>query len=265
MHALCIDVGTSMIKTVAFDRQGHEVAVARQPTRVLRPAPGHAEQDMAEVWNGVVHTLRTANQEIAGDVEMIALTAQGDGCWLVDEAGEPVGPAALWSDGRNPQIVETWERDGTMERAFRVNGSLSFPGLPNAILNWLREHEPERIERAHKALYCGGWTFYKLTGELAVDESDASVPLLDIRSRAYSRELLELFDLEWAQRLLPEVRNMDGRVGALSAGPRESWGCPPACPSSWPRTTSPRRRSASARPDRGRRAASWAPRCAPRS
>jgi erythritol kinase (D-erythritol 1-phosphate-forming) len=230
MHALCIDVGTSMIKTVAFDRQGREVAVARQPTRVLRPALGFAEQDMAEVFNGVVHTLRTANQEIAGDVEMIALTAQGDGCWLVDDAGEPVGPAALWSDGRNPRIVETWERDGTMERAFRINGSLSFPGLPNAILNWLREHEPERIERAHKALYCGGWIFYKLTGELAVDESDASVPLLDIRAHAYSRELLELFDLEWAQRLLPDVRSMEGRVGALSDTAAGELGLPAGLP-----------------------------------
>ena len=230
MHALCIDVGTSMIKTVAFDREGRELAVARKPTRVLRPAPGYAEQDMAEVFNAVVHTLRTANQEIAGNVEMIALTAQGDGCWLVDEAGEPVGPAALWCDGRNRRIVETWQGDGTMERAFRINGSLSFPGLPHAILNWLREYEPERIERAHKALYCGGWIFYKLTGEFAVDESDASVPLLDIRSHAYSRELLELFDLEWAQRLLPDVRSMEACVGALSDRAAGELGLPAGLP-----------------------------------
>jgi erythritol kinase (D-erythritol 1-phosphate-forming) len=70
MTALAIDVGTSMIKTVAFDDEGHEIALARQETRVLRPTPGYAEQDMNEVWNAVVHTLRTARQEIGGDVQM---------------------------------------------------------------------------------------------------------------------------------------------------------------------------------------------------
>jgi erythritol kinase len=216
MTALAIDVGTSMIKTVAFDDEGHEIALARQETRVLRPKPGYAEQDMNEVWNAVVHTLRTARQDVGGDVQMVALTAQGDGCWLVDEQGEPTGNAALRSDGRNPGLIEKWEQDGTIEKAFRINGSLSFPGLPNAILPHMREHEPDRVERAHKALYCGGWVFFKLTGELAIDESDASCPLLDIRARRWSPEVLKLYDLEWAEHLLPDVRAMDGRVGTLT-------------------------------------------------
>jgi erythritol kinase (D-erythritol 1-phosphate-forming) len=214
MIAACIDVGTSLIKTVAFDEEGNEVDVARVETEVLRPKPGFAEQDMDQVWDGVAETLGAIGERNDG-IELVALTAQGDGCWLVDENGDPTGPAALWSDGRNPQIVERWEQDGTIEKAFRINGSLTFPGLPNAILNWLREHEPERVERADKALYCGGWTFSRLTGERAVDESDASVPLLDIRAGTYSDELLELYDLGWARHLLPDVRRMDGRVGEL--------------------------------------------------
>ena len=31
---------------------------------------------------------------------MLALTAQGDGAWLVDADGAPTGPAPLWNDGR---------------------------------------------------------------------------------------------------------------------------------------------------------------------
>jgi sugar (pentulose or hexulose) kinase len=230
MNALCVDVGTSMIKTVAFDRHGRETAVARRPSRVMRPAPGHAEQDMDAVWDLVAQTLRSVKEQIGGAVELIAVTAQGDGCWLVDEAGRPVGPAVLWSDGRNPDIVERWERDGTIERAYRINGSLSFPGLPNAILPWLREHEPDRLDRARTMLSCGGWIFHRLTGEFAIDESDASAPLLDIRSRTYSPELVELFDLEWARRLLPDVRTMENRAGTLSAGAAAELGLRPGVP-----------------------------------
>ena len=230
MIAACIDVGTSMIKTVAFDDDGRELLVARRRTTVLRPRPGFAEQDMEQVWRGVAETLAEVREQAREEIGLVALTAQGDGCWLVDEDGEPTGPGVLWNDGRNPAPIEAWERDGTIEQAFRINGSLPFPGLVNAILPWLREHEPERVRRAHKALYCGGWIFSRLTGELAVDESDASVPLLDIRAHQYSDELLALYDLEWARPLLPEIRRMDGRTGALGARAAEATGLPEGLP-----------------------------------
>ncbi len=230
MPALCVDVGTSLIKSVAYDDDGREVAVIRRPSPVRRPAPGHAEQDMSEVWAGVADTLRRARRELPRDPGLIAVTAQGDGCWLVDEAGEPVGPAILWSDARHAAIVERWNRDGTLERAFRLNGSLSFPGLLNAILPWLREHCPERLDRAHRALHCGGWIFLKLTGELVVDESDASAPLLDIRSRAYSPELLELFGFQWARGLLPEPVPAGRCVRPLSAAAAHELGLPAGVP-----------------------------------
>jgi erythritol kinase len=229
-HCLCVDAGTSLVKALAYGPDGREAAIARRPVEVRRAAPRHAEQDMYAVWDAVADALRDVRRRLDGSVEMIAITAQGDGCWLVDEAGEPVGPAALWSDGRNAAIVDAWQREGTLERAFQVNGSLSFPGLCNAILPWLREHEPARLERAHKALSCGGWIFQRLTGELAVDLSDASAPLLDIRTHAYSDELLALFGLEWARRLLPDIRDMAGRVSALSASAAEAIALPTGLP-----------------------------------
>jgi erythritol kinase (D-erythritol 1-phosphate-forming) len=221
---VCVDVGTSVVKAVAYDDGGRETAVARRAVAVERPAPGHAEQDMAVVWDAVADTLREVGERLPERVDLIAITAQGDGCWLVDQDGEPVRPAPLWSDGRNPGVVEAWQQDGTLERAFRINGSLSFPGLPNAILPWLREHEPAALERAHKLLSCGGWVFHRLTGELAVDVSDASAPLLDIRARRFSDDLLELFDLEWARSLLPEIREMTDAPGTLSAAAAERVG-----------------------------------------
>ena len=70
-----------------------------------------------------------------------------------------------------------------LAEAFRINGSLTSSGLPNAVLTWLRRHDPERLERSAHALTCGGWIFSRMTGELVIDESDASAPFLDIRER----------------------------------------------------------------------------------
>ncbi|TDD44774.1 carbohydrate kinase [Nonomuraea terrae] len=205
MGVICVDAGTTVIKAVGYDDSGAEAAVARRETVVSRPAPGHCEQDMAAVWDAVAATVREVAAQVGG-ADVVAVTAQGDGCWLVGPDGEPTGPAILWNDGRAAGTVDAWTRQGVAATAFRRNGSSAASGLPHAILTWLKEHDPERLARSHANLTCGGWIFSRLTGELVADESDASAPFMDLRARAYSPELLGLFGLEWAERLLPPVR-----------------------------------------------------------
>ena len=215
MATICVDVGTSLIKTVAFDDRGTEIAIARQEAKVLRPAPGFSEQNMNLVWDAAASTIRTVVQQLPDSVRLISLTAQGDGCWLVDANGNPTGPAILWNDARSSAIVDHWREAGVFKEAFRRNGSQAFAGLPNAIFTWLKQHDPDRLERSHKSLCCNGWIFYNLTGRMAIDESDASVPFFDVRERRYSPELLRLYGVEWAERLLPDVLTNDHRVGEL--------------------------------------------------
>ena len=215
MAAICVDVGTTLIKAVAYDGGGRELTLARQSTAISRTQSGHSEQDMPSVWNAVVFAIRTVVQKIPETIDFISLTAQGDGCWLVDKSGSPTGPAILWNDSRAKQIVERWERSGVIASAYEVNGSRHFAGLPHAILAWLHENDPQRLAHSHKALYCNGWIFWNLTGEFAVDESDASAPFLDIRSRTYSPHLLNLYGMEWAEHLLPKVLTNNQRVSPL--------------------------------------------------
>ncbi|MDA0637282.1 carbohydrate kinase [Nonomuraea sp. MCN248] len=216
MAAISVDAGTTVIKAVGYDGDGAETAVSRRPTIVSRPAPGHAEQDMAAVWDAVAATVREVAAALGEPVDFVAVTAQGDGCWLVDAAGEPTGPAILWNDGRAAAIVDGWIRSGQAERAFRISGSSAATGLPHAILSWLTRHDPDRLDRSTANLTCGGWIFAKLTGEIAADESDASAPFMDLRARRYAPELVELFGLESAGRLLPEIRDDARRAAGLS-------------------------------------------------
>lgn len=230
MATVAIDAGTSMIKAVVFDDTGAEIAIARQATTVRRPHPGWAEQDMDSVWTAAATAVRSALAGVEVEVAFLAITAQGDGCWLVDAAGEPTGPAILWSDGRAADIVEAWRRSGITEQAFRINGSLGFSGLPHAVLTWLAEHDPARIDASATALYCGGWLFSRCTGLLGVDLSDASVPFLDPRTRDYSPELLSLYGLDWARGLLPQIREPGARSAALTERAAAQLGLPAGVP-----------------------------------
>ncbi len=181
---------------------------------------------MDDVWNAVALTIRRVMAKLAGLVKFLSLTARGDGAWRVDRAGRPTGPAILWNDARATAVVERWRAAGTLTEAFRRDEAQTFAGLPNGIFAWLREHDPERLERSHKSLCCGGWIFYNLTGRLAIDESDAAAPFLDGRARRYSPELLKLYGLPWAERLLPNVVTDDERVGELTSGIAATLGLP---------------------------------------
>src|SRR5690242_17050310 len=98
MVAISIDAGTSLVKSVAFADDGTELFVARRAVPIARPQPGWSEQDMHAVWQAVEETLREVVEHVNHDVRFLSLTGQGDGCWLIDNDGEPVGPAILWND-----------------------------------------------------------------------------------------------------------------------------------------------------------------------
>lgn len=228
--AICVDAGTTVIKAVVFGSDGRERAVARRPTSVLHGAGGRAEQDPDEVWDAVIAAIREVRRAVPEQVDFVALTGQGDGCWLVDRDDRPVRPAVLWNDGRAGAVVERWRAEGRLDEAFVINGSLTFAGLANAVLRHLADEEPEVVERADSVLTCGGWLFLRLTGERAVDRSEAAAPWLDIASMTYSSRLLELYEIPWAERLLPQLRTDDRRVEPLRASAAAELGLPAGTP-----------------------------------
>ncbi|WP_263419200.1 FGGY-family carbohydrate kinase [Terriglobus albidus] len=217
MAWIAIDAGTTVIKAVAFSPTGEELALARANTEVLHPRAEYSEQTQESVWQAVVSTVRQAAQKCGEPIEGIVSTAQGDGCWLVDASGSPVRTAILWNDGRAYEIVERWREEGIIDQAFRISGSASYPGLPNAILRWLSLHEPQTLARARWALTCNGWLFSCMTGRYAADLSDASNPFCDIKNRQYSPDLLQLFQLEEHFEKLPPIAQGSDLSGPLTS------------------------------------------------
>jgi erythritol kinase (D-erythritol 1-phosphate-forming) len=224
MAWIAVDVGTSVIKALAFDGAGKEIALARENSKVLRTNAGWAEQSMEAVWNAVSATVRSVVAELREPVEGIAVTAQGDGCWLVDAEGQPTGNAILWNDGRAGDVVEQWRANGVIEKAFEVSGSVPYAGLPNAILHWLHENQPERLAAARYALTCNGWIFSRMTGRFVADLSDASNPFGDVKAGVYSSALIELYGANPDRDLLPSIARGEDLVAPLMSSAAEEFG-----------------------------------------
>ncbi|GAA2076425.1 FGGY-family carbohydrate kinase [Streptomyces albiaxialis] len=204
-----VDVGTSVTKAQLIARDGR-TGPAHEARSTVYTLPGNrVEQDLDEVVGTVVTVVRAAVADAAAldpdePVEALALTGQGDGLWLRDAEGRPVGRALSWMDGRAAPVLDRWVADGVARQVHARTGAGLFPGSAGPLLAYLAEHEPERLERAETAGYCVDAIVQRFTGERTVDASDASVPFLDVVARTYDEEALDLCGLgEW-RKLLAE-------------------------------------------------------------
>ncbi|MFV0457908.1 MAG: FGGY family carbohydrate kinase [Actinomycetales bacterium] len=203
---LGIDIGTSVAKAALFDDLGDLVAVASRPVDLSHPAPGHVEQDAGEVLDMVMEVVAAVRTEAGGDApEVVGITAQGDGCWLLDDKGSPTRQAISWMDGRGHEILTDWQQSGVLDKIFRINGNALFPGCMAPILAWLDTHEPQTLDRSATAAYCKDMIFSAFTGERATDASDASLPFGNATGDGYSDEALELTGLSHRKGLLAPV------------------------------------------------------------
>ena len=203
-----IDAGTSMIKSVAFTLGGATVAVAAVPNNYEVLRNGGAEQDMAQTWRHVARTLRDLGDKVP-DLERrvvaVAVTAQGDGTWLIDAAGEPVAPSWLWLDVRATDIAEAIVADPAYPHHYRTTGTALNACQQSVHLAWLKQHRPEVLARAATAFHCKDWLYFKLTGERVTDPAEASFTYGDFRRRDYAWDLLEPLGIVEERRLLPPV------------------------------------------------------------
>ncbi|MFK4082850.1 FGGY family carbohydrate kinase [Kribbella sp. NPDC020789] len=209
-----VDVGTTVTKAVAFDPEGRPLAEASRPTRLVRPSAGRFEHETAEIVASVNEVVGELAAVVGDRPGVLAITAQGDGLWLVDSDGAAVRPAISWLDARSSTILEQWTADGVADRVFRRSGNRMFPGASGPLLAAVRAEEPEVIARAATAAYCKDVVMQALTGVRATDVSDASAPFLDPRTGSYDDEALTATGLAELRHLLAPVA-ADGPVGEL--------------------------------------------------
>ena len=109
-YILGLDAGTSVVKAAIFDLHGNELNRGARSVPITNPEPHLAEEDMNEVWVAATEAISqalTGGSVRADEILGVCATGQGDGSWLIDGNGKPIGPALLWTDGRAGEIVDT--------------------------------------------------------------------------------------------------------------------------------------------------------------
>src|SRR5437016_7740775 len=219
---LGIDVGTTGVKAVLFVAENDVVlADAFVDYPLYHPHLGWAEQNPADWWQATLIAIRTClvqgatHGAQASDVRGVGLSGQMHGVVLLDAEQRVLRPCIIWADQRSDaQCRWMTERVGA-SRLIEYVSNPALTGFTAPKLLWIRDNEPDIFARARTLLLPKDYIRFRLTGELAIEISDAAgTCLLDVKHGVWSREVLEAIEFDPA--LLPPVVPADTICGSTT-------------------------------------------------
>jgi xylulokinase len=227
-HVIGCDVGSQGTNAALYSGDGRLVASRYEPHDLSFPRPGWAEQDASAWPRAVAAAIAPLVAEVgAAGVGALAFGTQLDGMVACDERGRPVRPALIWMDRRAEAQARRLAAEVSPADFYRLSGTNLDSSHAVFKAMWIRDEEPESWERVARIMPPGAFVLQEVTGECYVDPSNASsLALLDPRSRAWSKELLDATGI--AEDLLPRVAPAPEPVGTVTRDFAEATGLMPS-------------------------------------
>ncbi|WP_373099379.1 MULTISPECIES: FGGY-family carbohydrate kinase [Pasteurellaceae] len=219
-YYLGIDCGGTFIKAALFDQQGTMRISVRESLAVISEKAGYAERDMAQLWSVCASVVKRAITESAltpDKIKGVGISAQGKGAFLLDQHKRPLGRAILSSDQRSLEIVRQWQQRGIPEKLYPLTRQTLWTGHPVSILQWIKQHEPQRYANIAYVLMSHDYLRFCLTGQLHCEETNISESnLYNMQQGDYDPALAELLDLTGIIEKLPPLIKPDQIAGYIT-------------------------------------------------
>ncbi|MFZ2989016.1 glycerol kinase GlpK [Ideonella sp.] len=225
-YVLALDQGTSSSRSIVFDEQGRQVALAQREFRQIYPQPGWVEHDPQEIWTSQLATARQALKEAgleARQISAIGITNQRETTLIWNRrTGQPIHNAIVWQDRRAEPLCAALRAQGHAEAVREATGLVIDAYFSASKVHWLLNHVPGARAAAERGELAFGtvdsWLLWQLTGGRvhATDVSNASRTLLfNVQRNRWDENLLALFDVPAS--LLPQVQPSSHWYGEADA------------------------------------------------
>jgi xylulokinase len=228
-YVIGCDVGTQSTKAVLISLAGALCGTASAAYPVQYPHPLWAEQRVEDWTSALVAAVRQLLHETgtaSADIVGLGLATQVDGVVPVDAAQGALRSGIIWMDRRAVAQCAAVRQQLSDGEAFRLTGLNLDPCHVAPKIRWIADEQPTIDGLAVRYLLPGSYLALWLTGEIAVDYSNASSTLLlDVNTRQWSPLMCNAFGLDEA-RLAP-LCAANTPLGTLRAAVAEAMGLRP--------------------------------------
>lgn len=178
-YLMALDAGTGSIRAVIFDLEGNQIAVGQAEWRHLAvpDVPGSMEFDLNKNWQLACECMHQAlhNAGIAPEyIAAVSACSMREGIVLYNNEGTPIWACANVDARAAREVSELKElHNNTFENeVYRATGqTLALSAIPRLL--WLAHHRSDIYRQASTITMISDWLAYMLSGELAVDPSNA--------------------------------------------------------------------------------------------
>lgn len=228
-YLMALDAGTGSIRAVIFDLEGNQIAVGQAEWRHLAvpDVPGSMEFDLNKNWQLACECMRQAlhNAGIAPEyIAAVSACSMREGIVLYNNDGTPIWACANVDARAAREVSELKElHNNTFENeVYRATGqTLALSAIPRLL--WLAHHRSDIYRQASTITMISDWLAYMLSGELAVDPSNAGTTgLLDLTTRDWKPALLDMAGLR--ADILSPVKETGTLLGVVSSQAAELCG-----------------------------------------
>jgi glycerol kinase len=219
---LAIDQGTTGTTVALVDRRGRLLGSVNNEFPQIYPEPGWVEHDPEAIWSSVLKGVRSLlRHKLAKptDIVAIGITNQRETAMLWDrDTGQPLNNAVVWQCRRTTEFCQSLRKRGLEASVREKTGLVLDPYFSASKFRWLLRETPGIRRKLAAGKVAAGtidsFLLWRLTAGAvhATDVSNASrTSLMDIRTLAWSDELLALFDIP--RHILPEIQPSSAILG----------------------------------------------------
>jgi len=208
---LTLDLGTTSVRCLAINKQGHCITLSQLEFTQYFPQPAWVEHDANEIWQKTITVLQTVLEQLPSTPSGIAITNQRETVIAWEKStGTPLHHGIVWQCRRTAQrISELSENDKALIK--QKTGLIPDAYFSASKIEWLYSHcDAVKTAAKHNDLCFGtidSWILFNLSQNnvFKTDTSNASrTMLVDLETQDYDQELLDLFQIN--RSWLPDIQ-----------------------------------------------------------
>ena len=216
MFVLGVDLGTTGVKTTAFDEKAKVYAYSYEQYPIKEDQNQDTyEIDVNYLVEQTIKTIRdTIEQLDTQEIASICVTSFGETFIMLDQNDQVLFDPILYMDKRGDAEAKILANHFTNEYFVKHAGTYTNGMYSLSKMKWLYDNKPELIGRANKIFSVASYVLYCLGAEVSMDYSLAARTMaFDIHKKEWLKECFKYVGID--ESILPKLVPTGSSVGEL--------------------------------------------------